>query len=122
MDSASMGKQRLKMLGVRAGKRRSKILWSGPKEDHDYVTLEQGVFSEETPILDKSREGICGTPIIHAGKKIQEENETLVKGVVAGFMCYIDNFIGTSPKAQMLYCYCQTTDELLDAECTICNV
>jgi len=90
------------MFGVGAGKRRSKIGRSGPKEEHNYVALEQGVFSVETPIIDQSpmiQEGVCGTPIIYVGKKIQEEKENLAKGIVGGFMCYTDNFIGTSPKS-----------------------
>lgn len=49
-----MGKQRLKMLGVRAGKRRSKILWSGPKKDHDYVTLEQEYSRRKLPFWTKA--------------------------------------------------------------------
>jgi hypothetical protein len=124
MDSAFTGKQRLKMFGVRAGKKRAKVDGDGRKEDYDYVMLEQGVYSVESPIMDQSpmiREGVCGTPIIHVGKKIQEEKDHLAEGVVGGFMCYSDTVIATSPKAQMLYCYCQTTDELLDAGWSICN-
>jgi hypothetical protein len=117
LDSAFTGRQRLMLFGVRAGKHRAGPQWKGPKEEYDYVVLEQGVYSVETPIMESPpmiREGVCGTPIIHAGRKIGEEVEYVAQGVVGGFMLYCDNVIPTSPKAKMLYRFCQTTDELLD--------
>ena len=65
MDSAFTGKQRLKLFGVRAGKKHVGQDWDGPKPESDNVTLEQRVFSVETPIMHDSpviRDGVCGTP------------------------------------------------------------
>ena len=118
IDSAFTGKQKLFFIGVRAGKRRGGKNWMGPKEEHEYVVVEQGVFSVHSPIIETSpmiRDGVCGSPLIYAGNVEDQEAEILEKGMVAGFMCYTDCIIPTLPKLRMIYCYCQTADELIDA-------
>jgi len=37
------------------------------------------------------------------------------EGIGVGFMCYVNNVIATVSKPRTLYCYFQTTDELIDA-------
>jgi hypothetical protein len=118
IDSAFTGKQRLRVFGLRTGKRRAGNQWQGPKEDHEYVVVEQGVFAVDTPVIDSSpivRDGVCGTPLIYAGKTPRQEKEAVEKGWVGGFMCYTNNVIPTASAARMLYCYCQTADELIEA-------
>jgi len=110
----------MRYFGLKAGKRRAPANWSGPEGDFEYVVLKQGVLSVQEKKICKAdnvpviREGVCGTPIIFAGKLPQGEDNIISKGMVGGFMFYTDNVIQTSPEAGMLYAYCQTTNELID--------
>jgi hypothetical protein len=124
IDSAFTGRQMLEMFGVRAGLRRAPKGWRGPKEDHRYVVLEQGVCSIETPVMTSSpmvREAVCGTPLIYIGRDERGDEGILARGIVGGFMLYCANVIRTSPKERMLYCFCQTTDELLNEGWNVLN-
>jgi hypothetical protein len=115
MDSAFTGKQKLRFWGVRAGRRRPSMGWQGPVADYDYVVVEQGVCSVDQPVIDKSpivRRGVCGTPLILAGRDFIDET-LLSNGLVGGFMCYTD-CLTLGENRQILYCFCQTVDELID--------
>jgi hypothetical protein len=123
IDSAFTGKQKLIFIGKRVGKKDGKN-WMGPKKNHAYVVVKQGVFSVHSPIIEKSpmiRDGVCGSPLIYAGNEADQKAQILEKGMVAGFMCHTDCIIPTLPQARMIYCYCQTADELIDAGWSICN-
>jgi hypothetical protein len=57
------------------------------------------------------REGVCGTPILLAGK--HKDDQSLLRfGCVAGFMLWTD--IAGYNVAGNVYSYCQTTDELIE--------
>jgi hypothetical protein len=113
LDNA-FGRQTIRCFGVKAGKRRPAPNLPGPNPDFDVVLKLFSVSdkhicrSGKYPIM---REGVCGTPIIYAGKTPKGEPDVLGKGLVGGFMLDTDP---TSPEANMLYVYCQTTDELID--------
>jgi hypothetical protein len=127
MDSAFTGKQMLRCFGVKVGKRRAEKTWDGPKEDWESVVIKQGVFSmdeKRIPPWDKYltiQRGVCGTPIIYAGEVPQGDENAISEGRVGGFMLYTD-VIRTFPEARMLYHFCQTTDELIDAGWRITTV
>jgi hypothetical protein len=64
------------------------------------------------------REGVCGTPILLSGKH-KGDQSFLPQGHVAGFMLWND-IIGYDV-AGKLYCYCQTTDELIEDGWEVCG-
>jgi hypothetical protein len=68
---------------------------------------------DSNPIV---RDVVCGTPLIYAGKTLRQEKEAVEKGLGGGggFLCYTNNVIPTASKTRMLYCYCQTADELIE--------
>ena len=118
IDSACTGRQELCLHGVRAGKSHSPKDWRGPTADYDYIIFQQGVCSVKESKITKSpmiREGVCGTPLVWAGrrKRNQERESKLDEGVIGGFMLYTDVVIPNVLRPNMLYCYCQTVDDLI---------
>jgi hypothetical protein len=121
MDSAFTSTQRMRILGVRSGKKRPPPGYVGPSSDHDYVAIEQGIYSVRAAIINTEpqvREGVCGTPVFLAGKH-KEDQSLLRDGCVAGFMIWTD-IVGYDV-AGKLYSYCRTTDELIEEGWEIAN-
>ena len=121
MDSAFTSRQCMRFLGVRSGKKRTPPGYVGPCSDHDYIAIEQGIYSVRAAIINTEsqvREGVCGTPVFLAGKH-KEDQSLLRDGCVAGFMIWKD-IVGYDV-AGRLYSYCQTTDELIEDGWEIAN-
>jgi len=121
MDSAFTSRQHMRLLGVRSGKKRTPPGYVGPASDCDYVAIDQGIYSVRAPIINTEpqvREGVCGTPVLLAGKH-KEDLSILKDGCVVGFMIWTD-IVGYDT-AGRLYSYCQTTDELIEEGWEIAN-
>jgi len=119
MDSAFTSRQRMRFLGVRSGKKRTLPGYVGPTSDHEYITIDQGIYSVRAAIINTEpqvREGVCGTPVLLAGK-YKEDQSLLRDGCVAGFWTDIVGY----DVAGRLYSYCQTTDELIEDGWEIAN-
>jgi hypothetical protein len=114
LDSAFTSKQKMRCLGIRTGKKRLKAGSIRLREDYSYVNTDQGIFSVTPPVINSQpqiREGVCGTPLLVAGKF--ESDESLLKeGLVVGFMLYTD--VAGYDIAENLYTYAQTVDELIE--------
>lgn len=119
LDSAFTSKQKMRCLGIRTGKKRQMANSIRPREDYSYVTTDQGIFSVTAPVINSQlqiREGVCGTPLLVAGK-FKSDESLLKEGLVAGFMLYTDvaGFdVAGFDVAGKLYTYAQTVDELIE--------
>ena len=121
MDSAFTSRQHMRLLGVRSGKKRTPPDYVGPASAHNDVSIDQGIYFVRAPIINTEphvREGICGTPVLLAGKH-KEDLSILKDGCVVGFMIRTD-IVGYDT-AGRLYSYCQTTDELIEEGWEIAN-
>ena len=114
IDSAYTSRQRMRLFGLRSGKRRPPPGYIGPLEQFKYVTLDQGIFSVQAAVINREpriRDGVCGTPIMHQGVTITDQS-ALARGEVVGFMHYTD-VVGFSNDSR-LYAYGQLVDPLID--------
>jgi hypothetical protein len=79
--------------------------------------VDQGIFGLKTGVISKEpriREGVCGSPLILAGKNQREMQSFLADGMVAGFMLW-SNIIGKYNTDGHIYSFCQPTDPLIEA-------
>ena len=120
IDSAYTSRQRMRLFGVRTGKKRVSANYPGPRAPYEYVTVEQGIFSVQAAVINREpriRDGVCGTPIIHQGMT-RTDQLALERGEVLGFMHYTD-VVGCSNDSR-LYSYGQVVDQLIEAGWEVC--
>jgi hypothetical protein len=120
IDSCFTGIQNLRVLGVRTGEYRripdteDGTIPPGPSKDVRYIKIYQGIYGGNSAVIPKEpqiREGVCGTPLMVAGRNRREMAQVLKDGIVAGFMSWndIDGADG------QIYSFCQTADPLIEA-------
>lgn len=120
IDSAYTSRQRMRLFGVRTGKKRVPPNYIGPRAPYEYVVVEQGIFSVQAAVINREpriRDGVCGTPIIHQGMTLTDQS-ALQRGEVVGFMHYTD-VVGCSNDSR-LYSYGQVVDQLIEAGWEVC--
>ena len=123
IDSCFTGVQTLRVLGVRTGRDRLLPVTDGqdpvpgPLKDDHYIKVLQGIYGVNSAIIPKEpriREGVCGTPLIVAGKKKREMARVLGDGMVPGFMLRND-IEGRYNLDRQIYSFCQTADCLIES-------
>jgi hypothetical protein len=120
IDSAYTSRQRMRLFGVRTGKKRAPENYVGPQTPYEYVTVDQGIFSVQAAAINREpriRDGVCGTPIIHQGMALSDQS-ALEHGEVLGFMHYTD-VVGFNNDSR-LYSYGQVVDPLIEDGWEIC--
>jgi hypothetical protein len=121
IDSAFTGKQRMRFFGLRTGLRRQPANYPGPKGEHEYAVIEQGIYCVRSQTINAEpqiRDGVCGAPLIHQGAA-QYDNSVLPEGGVLGFMLYPD--VKGYNQSSKIYCYCRTVDPLIAAGWEVCQ-
>jgi hypothetical protein len=123
IDSCFTGVQTLRVLGVRTGVDRRETVTEGgapvpgPSRDHRYIKIAQGIYGINSALIPRepqTRDGVCGTPLVVAGRLKGEMARVLNDGMVAGFMLWND-IEGRYNMDRQIYCFCQVTDPLIDA-------
>jgi len=129
IDSCFTGIQTLKVLGVRTGADRriptgeGAGIAAGPLNDHHYIKIAQGIYGVNAAVIPREpqiREGMCGTPLIVAGKNKREMAEVIKDGKVAGFMLWND-IQGRYGLDRQIYSFCQPVDPLISEGWSVNN-
>jgi len=129
IDSCFTGVQTLRVLGVRTGIDRRETVTEGgnpipgPSQDHRYVKIAEGIYGINSAIIPREpqiRDGVCGTPLVVAGRNKREMARVLTDGMVAGFMLWND-IEGRYGLDRQIYCFCQVVDPLIDAGWFVSN-
>ena len=121
IDSAYTSRQRMRLFGLRTGKKRPPPNHTGPLAQFNYVAVDQGIFSVQAAVINREpriRDGVCGTPILHQGVTITDQS-ALGRGEVVGFMHYMD-VVGCNNDSR-LYSYAQIVDPLIDEGWEVCS-
>jgi hypothetical protein len=121
IDSAYTSKQRMRVFGLRVGKKRPPPGYDGPSGEYEYVQVDQVIFSVRADVINrepKIRDGVCGTPILLQGRTLVDQSD-LHRGEVVGFMHYT-NVVGCD-NGSRLFSYCQPVDPLITDGWDICQ-
>lgn len=121
IDSAYTSKQRMRLFGLRVGKKRPPPQYVGPRGENEYVNVDQGIFSVRADVINrepKIGDGVCGTPILRQGISVADLS-ALGRGEVVGFMHYTD-IVGYDDDSR-LYSYGQVVDPLIDDGWEVCE-
>jgi len=65
IDSSYTSRQRMRLFGLRTGKKPPPSEYNGPVANFKYVVVDQGIYSVQAAVINREpriRDGICGTP------------------------------------------------------------